>query len=253
MVTALEKTNGRFQILALDGGGIKGIFSSAILAAIEKDLSIRITDHFDLIAGTSTGGIIAIGLGLGFTPEQILEFYLQEGKRIFANRFRLRFLQQLVRRKFSSAPLSSALRNYFAEKRFGDSTKRLLIPCYNLGEDDVYIFRTAHHENLKRDYKVAAWKVALSTSAAPNLFSERPPSRLSSTYRWRSLGQQPLYGGHCGSSRSTPNPIIRTARFKSRNMQRSESPEACARQRGNMAVAQSGDRCCFERTEYCRR
>ena len=55
----------KFQILALDGGGIKGLFSAAVLAAIESDLAINISDHFDLIAGTSTGGIIALGLGIG--------------------------------------------------------------------------------------------------------------------------------------------------------------------------------------------
>ena len=53
----------RFQILSLDGGGIKGLFSAALLAAIEEDLHINIVDHFDLLSGTSTGGIIALGLG----------------------------------------------------------------------------------------------------------------------------------------------------------------------------------------------
>lgn len=170
MTTSAQNLNGCFQILALDGGGIRGIFSTAILAAIERDLSVNLIDHFDLIAGTSTGGIIALGLGLGLSPENILDFYLQEGRRIFSNSLRVRCVQQLLRRKFSPAPLVSALKKHFGEKRFGDSTKRLLIPCYNLGEDDVYIFRTAHHQTLRRDYKVPAWKVALSTSAAPTYF-----------------------------------------------------------------------------------
>lgn len=64
----------RFQILALDGGGIKGLFSAAILAALEDDLKTRITDHFGLIAGTSTGGLIAIALGLGLSPREIVHF-----------------------------------------------------------------------------------------------------------------------------------------------------------------------------------
>jgi patatin-like phospholipase/acyl hydrolase len=160
----------RFQILALDGGGIKGIFSAAVLAAVEEDLGTHIRDHFDLIAGTSTGGIIAIGLGLGFSPREILEFYLQEGGAIFANHFWTASLRRCIRPKFSSLALASALQKYFRDARFGDSQKRLVIPSYNLGEDDVYIFRTAHHERLRRDYKVAAWKVALSTSSAPTYF-----------------------------------------------------------------------------------
>lgn len=160
----------RFQILALDGGGIKGIFSAALLAAIEEDLRIRVIEHFDLIAGTSTGGIIAIGLGLGLTPREMLGFYLQEGPHIFSNKFKIASLRQYVRRKFAADPLAAALKKHFGDKRFGDSTKRLVIPSYNLGEDDVYIFRTAHCPNLRRDYKLAAWKVALSTSSAPTYF-----------------------------------------------------------------------------------
>lgn len=159
-----------FQILSLDGGGIRGIFSAAVLAAIESDTGESVVDHFDLIAGTSTGGIIALGLGLGLRPEEILQFYLAEGPNIFANPYGLRSILRLAGNKFSEQPLTDALQRVFGEKRFGDSTKRLIIPSYNIGEDDVYNFRTAHHQRLRRDYKVPAWKVARSTSAAPTYF-----------------------------------------------------------------------------------
>ena len=68
--------------------------------------------------------------------------------------------------------LESALRSpeAFGEKLLGDSTKRLVVPSYNLGEDDVYIFKTPHHERLRRDWKVPAWKVAMATAAAPTYF-----------------------------------------------------------------------------------
>jgi patatin-like phospholipase/acyl hydrolase len=160
----------RFQILSLDGGGMKGLFSAALLAAIEEDLHINIVDHFDLIAGTSTGGIIALGLGLGMNPREIVEFYLNEGPNLFPRWFGLKRLQHWVYRKFSAAPLQDALKRCFKDKRFGDSKTPLIIPSYNLGEDDVYLFRTPHHERLRRDYKVPAWKVALSTSSAPTFF-----------------------------------------------------------------------------------
>jgi patatin-like phospholipase/acyl hydrolase len=165
-----QNSHERFQILSLDGGGIKGIFSAAVLAAIEEDLSINVTDHFDLIAGTSTGGIIAIGLGLGLRPREIVEFYLQEGPKLFNHGFGFKWLQHWVWRKFSSVPLETALKNCYKDKLFGDSKKRLVIPSYNLGEDDVYIFRTPHHNRLRRDLKVPAWKVAKATSAAPTFF-----------------------------------------------------------------------------------
>jgi patatin-like phospholipase/acyl hydrolase len=159
-----------FQILSLDGGGIRGIFSAAVLAAIEEDLDIRVVDHFDLIAGTSTGGIIAVALGLGMSPRDIVNFYLKEGATIFAVPFGRGSLRRLFKSKLDNAPLIAALQKYFGERPFGQSTKRLVIPSYNLGEDDVYIFRTAHDSRLRRDYKVPAWKVAQATSAAPTYF-----------------------------------------------------------------------------------
>jgi patatin-like phospholipase/acyl hydrolase len=169
-ITVDTETSSRFQILSLDGGGIKGLFSAAVLAAVEEDLNIDVTDHFDLIAGTSTGGLIAIGLGLGLRPREMVEFYLREGPTVFPKRVGWKSLQHWVYRKFSSAPLEMALKRCFKDKRFGDSRKRLVIPSYNIGADDVYIFRTAHHERLRRDYKVSAWKVAMATSAAPTFF-----------------------------------------------------------------------------------
>lgn len=163
-----------FQILSLDGGGIKGIFSAAVLAAIEEDLNVKITDHFDLIAGTSTGGIIALGLGLGLRPKEIVEFYTKEGPNIFGSwpgPFSWgKSIRGLLFAKYSQGPLRDALVSCFKEKTLGESVKRLVIPSYSLGEDDVHIFKTAHHEKLRNNYKLPAWKVALATSAAPTFF-----------------------------------------------------------------------------------
>lgn len=160
----------KFQILSLDGGGIRGLFSAAILAAIEQDLSTNIVDHFDLITGTSTGGIIAVALGMGMRPREIVDFYIQEGPKIFSNKFGIKNLQQWYTRKYSQKYLVNALKECFNERKFGESIKRLVIPAYNIGEDDVYIFRTPHSKRLRRDYKVPAWKVALATSSAPTFF-----------------------------------------------------------------------------------
>lgn len=165
-----EQRADRFQILSLDGGGIKGLFSAAVLASIEEDLNINIIDHFDLITGTSTGGIIALGLGLGMRPKEIVEFYLSHGPKIFPSWCGLKWIQQWGFRKYSQGPLVAALQDCFKEKRLGDSKKMLVIPSYNLGEDDVYLFRTPHHEKLKSDLKLPVWKIALATSAAPTFF-----------------------------------------------------------------------------------
>jgi predicted acylesterase/phospholipase RssA len=160
----------RFQILALDGGGIRGLFSAAILALIERDLGTKVVDHFDLIVGTSTGGIVAIGLGLGLEPRQLVDFYLRHCPEIFKNRLHMRSVLQWFRRKYSSEGLSSALKEALSDRLFGESSKRLVIPAYNLGDDDVYLFRTPHHQRLRRDYRTPAWQVAVATSAAPTFF-----------------------------------------------------------------------------------
>jgi len=83
-----QRASRRFQILALDGGGYKGVFSVAVLASLERDLGVRMLEHFDLVAGASTGGIIALALGAGLSPEEILDFYLAEGPAIFPGRRR---------------------------------------------------------------------------------------------------------------------------------------------------------------------
>lgn len=168
----MNRTDDRFQILSLDGGGIKGLFSAAVLAKWEEDLGCEIASHFDLIVGTSTGGIIALGLGLGLRPREIVQFYLRQGSSIFPNGWTtpLRVARQFVASKFSPDPLGASLQDCFGEKLLGHSTKRLAIPSYDLGQGEVRVFKTAHHERLRRDFKLPAWKVALATSAAPTYF-----------------------------------------------------------------------------------
>ncbi|MCL4473783.1 MAG: patatin-like phospholipase family protein [Actinobacteria bacterium] len=164
-----KNMNERFQILSLDGGGIKGLFSAAVLACLEEDHGTQVTNHFDLIVGTSTGGIIALGLGMGMRPHEIVRFYIERGPDIFSGG-RLASLKCGFRNKYDGAELERALKDCFGEKRLADSHKRLVVAAYNIGEDDVYLFKTPHHDRLKRDYKVPAWKVAMATSAAPTYF-----------------------------------------------------------------------------------
>jgi patatin-like phospholipase/acyl hydrolase len=165
-----------FQILSLDGGGIRGLFSAAILAHLEEDLDIKIIDYFDLIVGTSTGGIIALALGMGMELHEVVHFYINKGPEIFAGRWpsTLRrgwhWSRHWFRNKFKANPLENALKECFGEKLLADSKKRLVISSYNLGDDDIYLFKTPHHDRLTRDYKVPMWKVATATSVAPTYF-----------------------------------------------------------------------------------
>ena len=157
------------QVLALDGGGLRGIFTAATLAAWEEDFDTPVADHFDLIVGTSTGGIIALSLGLGMSPAEVLSIYLDHGDRIFprAGRARLGLLRRLLRPRYDAAELRAVLQDRFGNQLLGDSRVRLAIPSYDLAADHVHLFRTPHHRDLRRDWRVPAVEVALATAAAP--------------------------------------------------------------------------------------
>ena len=71
------------RILTIDGGGIKGVCPASFLATVDNSIEGNIADYFDLIVGTSTGGIIALGLGLGLSAKEILTFYEEFGPVIF--------------------------------------------------------------------------------------------------------------------------------------------------------------------------
>ena len=114
-----EPNEGKyFRILSLDGGGIRGVFPAAFMARLEEHLEHPIGRYFDLIAGTSTGGIIAIGLGLGLSAGEILKLYVEQGPAIFGQghgavenwvRQKLRGMAHLLVTKHSSEPLRHAL------------------------------------------------------------------------------------------------------------------------------------------------
>lgn len=159
----------RFQILALDGGGIKGLFSAAVLACVEENLNTSVVDHFDLIVGTSTGGIIALALGIGLKPRDIVEYYQKWGAKIFRKKM-FTNVRQLLRTKYTNEVLKKSLIDCFGDAKLGDSQKRLVIPSFNIEENQVHLFKTPHHPRLNRDWKLPIWQVAMAASAAPSFF-----------------------------------------------------------------------------------
>ncbi len=94
----------RFRILSLDGGGIRGTFTASVLAQFERLSGRRIADSFDLMTGTSTGGLIALGLAFGMSANRILRFYVERGPAVFSTagtgRF-IRGLRHVFRSKYS--------------------------------------------------------------------------------------------------------------------------------------------------------
>ena len=173
--------SSKYKILSIDGGGILGTFPAAFLAGLEEQLEQPIGAYFDLIAGTSTGGIIALGLGMGLRASEILKMYEKEGAEIFGqhrspihnfvfNKFRL--LRWLYRRKYSSKKLRSTLEGLFGDKRLCAAKNRLMIPAWNPMAQSVYIYKTPHHPRFRTDYKARIVDAALATSAAPTYFEQ---------------------------------------------------------------------------------
>ncbi|NLD38350.1 MAG: patatin-like phospholipase family protein [Desulfatiglans sp.] len=168
-----------FRILSLDGGGLKGAFTAAALAAWEKQTGLRIVDHFDLIAGTSTGGILAIGIGLGLSGQQMLNFYMKRGATIFPiTRLRSRFkhtVQHFLKPKYAQEVLLHELENaYYSGGKIRvikDSICRLVIPTYHALAGASHLFRTPHHPDLTADANTEAAHAALATAAAPTFFT----------------------------------------------------------------------------------
>jgi uncharacterized protein len=168
-----------FRILALDGGGIKGAFTASVLATLEHALGVPAASQFDLVAGTSTGGILAIGLGMGLRTEDMLRFYRNRGPVVFpAMRFHRKWKSQLhsiLNPKYSQGVLKRELEQaYYPDgkrKVLSDSACRLVIPAYDAVGGVCHVFRTPHHALLTADKNTDAVEVALATAAAPTYFS----------------------------------------------------------------------------------
>jgi patatin-like phospholipase/acyl hydrolase len=161
-----------FQVLALDGGGAKALFTAQVLAHLEADLGVRVIDHFDLIAGTSAGGILALGLGAGLRPAEIVEQYADLTRRVFprSRQARWRLLPRALRPAYSSAALRNVLTGVLGTQLLGESGKRLVVPSWDVQRGEVHIFKTPHHERLRRDHRIPMVDVAMATTAAPTYF-----------------------------------------------------------------------------------
>lgn len=167
----------KFKILCIDGGGIKGLYSAQLLAKFEEVFRTNLSDHFDLICGTSTGGIIALGASLKIPMSEVVGFYEQKGSRIFVQwikwggvgKFLLTIWQALFFNKYASRPLRKALEKVFESRTLSESNNLLCIPAYNITTGNPRIFKK-DYGTLTEDDKKTYVDVALATSAAPTYF-----------------------------------------------------------------------------------
>lgn len=170
-------------ILSIDGGGIRGIIPAQILVHIErllreitKDSSYRIADYFDLIAGTSTGGILACAYLLAeydrpkFTAEEVLDLYFERGDDIFSIPLfhRIRTAGGLLDEKYPAAGLEEALDDYFGDAMLKDLFKPSLITAYDIKRRKAHFF--TQHDADNPDHNFYLRDVARATAAAPTYF-----------------------------------------------------------------------------------
>lgn len=159
-----------FKILSIDGGGIKGIYSIAVLARLEQATGKRIIDCFDLICGTSTGGLIALLLAAGYSAAEIVEFYKENASIIFPKSVKRILGITIGKAKFDRKPLANLLKAYLKDKKIKDSSIDLCIPAVDADSEEPIIFKTGHSSKYTRDPELKMLDVALATSAAPLYF-----------------------------------------------------------------------------------
>lgn len=157
------------RILALDGGGSKGAFTASTLAVLEKSLGRPVFQVFDLVAGTSTGGLICLCLASGMSAPRVQEFYSEICPLLFKKKRSWFGLSQPM---YDPEPLRVAVTREFGSRTLGDLSGRVMIPSCEAETGRVHIFKTPYDENFTRDRSERLTTVAMATSAAPLYFPE---------------------------------------------------------------------------------
>lgn len=184
----------RFQILAFDGGGVRGAFGLGFLQELESQTNRKVRDCFDLIAGTSTGAITAMGLGIGHGGNELVDFYDRFAKKIFKaeppfepDQILLRHIYSLVhtviestgesdidhffRARYSADNLRECLEEGFYSLQMKDiSGPRVIVPSTNLTTGTPHIFGTPHLPMHLPDAELRLVDVLMATTAAPTYF-----------------------------------------------------------------------------------
>jgi len=177
-----------FRILSLDGGGIRGLYTARFLADLEAQLKrdgnehTSLYQHFDLICGTSTGGIIALALALGMPARELVHLYSHHAKDIFGSG--RNWISRLGTAQYSNRKLEALLKEKFkpyspnGDTRLGHARTRVCIPVFNAVSGKVSVYKTCHHGEYTRDYQMPAYQVGMSTAAAPTYFDPYSPRYL---------------------------------------------------------------------------
>ncbi|MEO8687257.1 MAG: patatin-like phospholipase family protein [Solirubrobacteraceae bacterium] len=166
------------KVLSIDGGGIRGLIPALVLAEIERRTGRPTAELFDLIAGTSTGGILACGLtrpGPDGKPlhsaDALAGLYRTEGPKIFDRSLRKRIAsaEGLLDERYDDRALNAALETYLGDARLRDAVTDVLIPAYDFKDRFAFFFRSAQaRADATYDFSMA--EAARATAAAPTYF-----------------------------------------------------------------------------------
>ena len=156
------------KILSIDGGGFRGVFAAHVLNRIEQEFSAAWQSEFSLIAGTSTGSIIAAGLACGISAHDICELYRLKGSQIFKKRPHSHL--GIAASRYSNSNLKNILSDVFGDKRLGDITIPLIIPSTDIGNGCVHVLKSAYNADFHRDPNVKVTDAILASCSAPTYF-----------------------------------------------------------------------------------
>ena len=160
-----------YHVLALSGGGYRGLYTATVLAELETALGRPIASHFYLICGTSAGGMLALGLAADIPAQELKALFENEGNRIFGCRSLLRRLLGLwVTAKHDAAGLRKVLTERFQDSTIGELKHRVLVPAVNYSTGLGQFFKTPHHPSFELDHRMKIVDVAMATAAAPVYF-----------------------------------------------------------------------------------
>jgi uncharacterized protein len=157
-----------FNILSIDGGGIRGIYAAHILNRMDQEYNIDWKTKFHLFAGTSTGSIIAAGLASGININDIVNFYKNYTADVFSKRL-------LCRKGFFASRYKNSALKYYLKKVFGDITLGdvnvpLIIPATDIGNGCVYVFKSNYDKLFVRDKLILVRDAILASCSAPTYF-----------------------------------------------------------------------------------
>jgi patatin-like phospholipase/acyl hydrolase len=171
-----------FKVLSVDGGGMRGLIPALVLASIEERTGRPISDIFDLLAGTSTGAIIVLGLTKPSTDgkveksaRDVVTLYETKGATIFPRSLLQALHVGAIRgAKYDAKGLDATLARYFGDTRLKDALKPVVVPSYDI-EKQVPIFFKSKRAKDNPDYDFPMREVARATAAAPTYF---PPQKI---------------------------------------------------------------------------